>query len=105
MIRKNRRHHDRIDHRIECRWVEGGTARAYIANISRGGCFVETRATPALRTPVTIELTPAEGETISLRGIVVGAHAGVGFAMQFDEPEPAVLERLEHVFMRAEASS
>jgi hypothetical protein len=60
-----------------------GGAGCQIADISWGGCFVESAATPSRgeHTELTLLL---DGESITLRGRVVAVFRGVGFSVRFD---------------------
>jgi len=97
----NRREHPRLIGPFDARWrgaSGGGTCR--IGDVSLGGCFVNSMATPTVgeRTSVTVEL---DGEEFALpMGAVVTAEWGFGFAVEFKALGNAELADLKNLIGR-----
>lgn len=98
-----RRRHPRIMRPFEGTWSgASGAAPCRIGDISLGGCFVESRATPAPgeATVVSVVVT---GHTFSFAGTVVQTHPGMGFSVKFDDVSPEAANQLERLFEALEA--
>jgi hypothetical protein len=77
-IRVQRRRHERRPVTLECSWAGG----ARITDLSASGCFVDCSQVPEVGEPAefTVHL---EGMPTILRGPVVHARRGLGFAIEF----------------------
>jgi hypothetical protein len=64
-----------------------GATECRIADISWGGCFVQTVTTPQNHERTEVSLVVGS-ETLALAGQVVYVESGMGFAVQFDPLTP-----------------
>ena len=64
-----------------------GSTACRIADISWGGCFVQTVTSPQNRERTEVSC-PAGGTTLTIQGQVVYVEQGMGFALQFDPLTP-----------------
>jgi hypothetical protein len=98
---EHRRRRQRIDRYFSCTWQSPfGLARARVSSLSPTGCYVEDRFLAAKRDEEIPELTIElpDGPVI-LRGFVIDAMPGVGFAVRFtrvDEEARACLSAVVH---------
>ena len=79
---------------LDCTWDgASGLSTIRISDLSVTGCFVDSRATPPvghrIGVHVTLGTVPA-----TLYGTVVSTQREIGFAVQFEELDPATRERL-----------
>ena len=93
----DQRKYPRIAKPLDAKWrgASGGST-CRIADISWGGCFVQTLAAPAVGEPTVVDVEIA-GRQIRLTGPVVYREVAIGFAMQFDpltEEQKEVLKDL-----------
>lgn len=93
-----RRQHVRQMLVLECSWSRD----ARLTDLSLGGCYVDTRAVPALGEEAEVGVT-LDGEATRLRGKVVHATRGLGFALKFDLSDDVTLARVEK-FLRINAT-
>ncbi len=85
----------------------GGTRQTYMANISRGGAFIEILDPPPLGSRLTLRLYAAgRGKSVEMEGEVLHATSGMtaaargqtaGFGIRFAEPAEVVHEKLEEI--------
>jgi len=79
-----RRHDARIAGPFEGHWHGGsGATEARIADLSLGGCFVETRMQPGLGEETDVTVLFADGQSITLQGRVAYTAPGIGFGIAF----------------------
>jgi Tfp pilus assembly protein PilZ len=80
-----RRTDERVYLAVEAK-LEGQSGRymARVADISMGGCFVDTPANVNMGDTITIELKLPEGPWLPLSGQVVFSQPGIGFSMCFN---------------------
>ena len=90
-----RRRYPRLVIPLDGTWTgASGAATCRIADISWGGCFIQTKAEPRIgeRTEVTV----AVGEQqVSVKGTVVHLDKPMGFSVQFDEMSAEQVEGLK----------
>jgi Tfp pilus assembly protein PilZ len=97
-----RRTDERVYLTLEAR-LEGqsGGYGARIADISLGGCFVDTRAVVSVGDVVTIEIKLPDGRWLTLGGQVAYYQHQVGFSMSFtfltDEAQRALKQLIKSV--------
>lgn len=80
---EERRRHERISHPFEGSWTgASGAAPCRIGDISLSGCFVHSRAIPAVgeATTVTVEIG---SHRFGFQGHVIYAEPGMGFGVEF----------------------
>lgn len=105
---EERREHPRFAHPFEGTWTgASGASPCRIADISLGGCFVQSMATPASgeNTTVTIHIGH---HVFTFHGVVVYSEQGMGFAVRFKdipEEEFAELKRLLDALARGRATA
>lgn len=92
---EERRKHRRVSHPFEGSWTgaSGGAARCRIGDISLGGCFIQSLATPTPgeATTITFEIG---SHRLSFHGAVVYNEPGMGFAVRFGAVPPDELAEL-----------
>ena len=88
-----RRHFDRISRPFEGSWNgSSGATPCRIADISLGGCFVQSLANPSPGESTTVTVTIGD-HRLSFPGSVVYSEPGMGFAVRFkDVPEEELAE-------------
>ena len=78
------RKYPRVAKPLEAKWRgASGGSMCRIADISWGGCFVQTVAAPAIGEPTAVDVEIG-GREVRLTGAVVYRETSIGFAMQFD---------------------
>jgi hypothetical protein len=87
-MEQERRQYTRLAKPLEAHWhgaSSGSTCR--VADISWGGCFVQTMAVPAIgeRTVITF---PVGDRAVAVEGAVIYQEKPLGFGMQFDPLTP-----------------
>lgn len=89
-----RRH--RIAHYFDCTWSsQWGLERARVSSLSPTGCYIETRiSVPAEGVEISDLLVSLPTGPVSLRGTVVSAEPGIGFAMRFTQLDAPTLDSL-----------
>lgn len=79
-----RRQHPRVARPFEGTWKgASGMTRCRVADISIGGCFVQTLAMPAAGETTVVTIAFGQDHTLAFTGQVVYVDPGMGFAMQF----------------------
>ena len=83
-MEQERRNYIRLAKPIEVHLSGAGSGSACrIADISWGGCFVQTMAIPAIGERTVISI-PAGDRAVALEGTVIYQEKPIGFGMQFD---------------------
>ena len=83
-MNEERRLHPRVARPFEGTWTgAAGTTRCRIADISTGGCFVQTLALPATGETTSVTIAIGTSHAITFTGTVVYVDPGMGFAVQF----------------------
>ena len=80
----------------DCSWQRS----ARVTDLSIRGCYVDSYRVPRLGEMVEFTVSLL-GDSVPLRGTVVHAKAGVGFAIAFDELEESSLNRISSFVLRA----
>ena len=89
-----RRHHSRTARPLDGSWAgASGGSTCRIADVSWGGCFINTLAMAVAGERTTVTLTLGDA-TVALHGIVVNPVRALGFAVEFDPLTPAQIEAL-----------
>jgi hypothetical protein len=92
-----RRQFQRLTRPFEATWQgASGASPCRIADISWGGCFLQTLAEPTTRERVYVTFS-AKGKQMSVAGIVVYVEHGMGFAVQFDPLTPDQVDSLKEI--------
>ena len=78
------RKYPRVARPLEAKWrgASGGTF-CHVADVSWGGCFVQSVAAPGVGESTLIDVAIA-GQEVRLSGSVVYTEPSIGFAIQFD---------------------
>jgi hypothetical protein len=94
---EDRRKHRRFAFPMEGSWSgASGANRCRIADISLGGCFVQTLSPPRPFEKTTVTVTDKNGRALELPGQVVYPERGLGFAVEFiDVPAEAAARLAE----------
>lgn len=95
---RERREDERARVSLEARW-EGlsGRHEARVADISMGGCFIDTDGTAKLGELVVFSIKKPDGEWLMLRGEVVSVDPHTGFSVSYTfltDEEQQELKRL-----------
>jgi hypothetical protein len=93
---RDRRQHQRIARYFECTWLSPwGEEQSRVNSLSSTGCYIENRFSVPPDGASVLELTIAlPSGTINLRGTVIDATPGLGFAVQFTELDADTRDRL-----------
>jgi PilZ domain len=84
-VETERRKHPRIARPIEASWRgTSGASNCRIGDLSLGGCFIYSRATPGKGEATTVMATVADW-SVALTGTVVHIDPGMGFAVRFHD--------------------
>ena len=94
---EDRRIDERMSTNLAARWDgQSGSHEARIADLSLGGCFVNTTGRVEPGEVVSFSIRLPSGEWLPLRGEVVSYQQGIGFGLLFsfltDEEEQALRE-------------
>jgi hypothetical protein len=91
-----RRQHRRLPVLFEVEW-EGSAGRheARTADLSVGGCFIDTMGQAAVGEIITFKLRLPAGGWIELRGEVVYQFSSMGFGVRFTDASEADRKQLE----------
>ena len=96
-----RRQHARVQRPFEGFWSgASGAMRCRIADISLGGCFVQSLAAPAVGERTVVTVTFGDTPSMSFAGTVAYVENGMGFAVTFDEVAGPDRQRLDE-FLKA----
>ena len=78
-----RRKHPRVTHLFVGQWhASSGAAHVRVADLSVGGCFVQSLAMPAKGEQTSVTVTVGDRE-FTFSGRVVYIEPGIGFSMTF----------------------
>jgi hypothetical protein len=81
-----RRQHFRLAMPIEGSWHGASGANVCrIADVSIGGCFIQSLATPTPGEATNVTMHVGPDDTLTLRGLVVYVERGMGFAVSFQD--------------------
>jgi hypothetical protein len=96
-VETERRKHPRIARPIEATWqgASGGTV-CRIGDLSLGGCFIYSRATPNKGEETRVMTTVADW-SVALTGTVVHLDPGMGFAVRFHSLSADQMEDLRKI--------
>jgi hypothetical protein len=84
-VKKERRASPRIRRPFEGSWSgASGATRCRIGDISLGGCFVESLATPVVGEATTVTVTFGDEHSMSFSGTVLYIEKSMGFAVKFN---------------------
>lgn len=93
---QERRKHRRFACPLDGSWRGGsGGATCRIADISLGGCFVQTLSSPVPGERTVVTIAGLDGQPLSLPGVVIYPERGLGFAVRFVDVPPEAKARLE----------
>jgi PilZ domain len=82
-VTSENRQHPRHSYPLDATWTgASGTTHSRVADISVGGCFVQSLAMPAAGETTTVTLVDGDRQIV-LRALVVYAEPGMGFAVRF----------------------
>lgn len=100
-----RRRFPRLAHPFDGTWAgASGASRCRIADISEGGCFVQSLAMPTAGEMTEVSILIGS-ESLTLPGDIVYVDPGMGFAVQFRELVPDLKARLHRLLRTIEAGS
>lgn len=96
-MKEERRRHARVARPIEATFSgSSGATRCRLADVSLGGCFVQSYSSPGQGHSTVVTITAGQ-EVLSLPGRVVYVEPGMGFAVEFQNVPKATAERLEEL--------
>ncbi len=83
-MENERREYERARVSIEARW-EGlsGQHKARVADLSRGGCFIDTLGKAEISEFIAFAIKQPDGKWLQLRGQVVSVDQQAGFSVAF----------------------
>jgi hypothetical protein len=94
--KRDRRQRQRIARYFECSWLSPwGEEQSRVSSLSPTGCYIENRSSVPPEGAAVPELIVAlPSGTINLRGTVVEATPGIGFAVRFTALDADTRDRL-----------
>ncbi|MCA1556233.1 MAG: PilZ domain-containing protein [Acidobacteria bacterium] len=97
-MENERREDERARVSIEARWVgQSGQHKARVADLSLGGCFIDTLGQAQVGEFITFAIKQPDGKWLQLRGEVASVDQQTGFSVAFTyltEDEQIALGRL-----------
>lgn len=91
---RERRQHQRVVKLFEGRWQgASGSGECRIADLSVGGCFIQTLAMPAVGEKTVVTVRFGEHELV-FHGTILYVESGMGFAVQFQNTPKDELSNL-----------
>lgn len=82
-MESDRRKYTRLLKPLEAKWTgSSGGSMCRIADISWGGCFVQSPAVPGIGEATTI-VAQISGREVTLTGVVIYLETGMGFGIEF----------------------
>jgi hypothetical protein len=82
--RKEQRKYQRLNRPLEGSWRgSSGQAVCRITDISLGGCFLQSLASPAIGEETFVTIRIDDARSLTLKGAVVYVETGMGFAVEF----------------------
>ena len=90
-----RRQHQRLARPFDGNWEggSGGTA-CRIGDLSLGGCFVETLATPTAGEETKVTINFGGDISMTFAGTVIYVEPRIGFAVKFHDLDPQTTEQI-----------
>ena len=83
---QDRRKHKRVSRPFEGNWTgASGANSCRISDVSLGGCFVQTLATPTAGEETHVTITFGNDVSVSFAGKVIYVEPGMGFAVKFND--------------------
>ena len=83
---QDRRRHKRVSRPFEGSWRgASGASSCRISDVSLGGCFVQTLATPTAGDETQVTITFGKDVSITFAGKVIYVEPTMGFAVKFNE--------------------
>jgi hypothetical protein len=97
-VSTERRQHRRLARPFDGNWEggSGGTA-CRIGDLSLGGCFVETLATPTAGEETKVTIKFGGDISMTFAGTVIYVEPRLGFAVKFHELDPATSEQIKQL--------
>lgn len=97
--KRDRRRRQRIARYFECNWQSPwGEEQSRVSSLSPTGCYIESRfSVPPEGTAVPELIVALPTGTVTLRGTVIEAMPGVGFAVRFTDVDADTRDRLSAV--------
>jgi PilZ domain len=84
-VTEERRQHPRIQQPFEGSWSgASGATSCRIGDLSRGGCFVQSLATPNVGEPTVVTINFGDDHSMSFKGTVIYIEQAMGFAVKFN---------------------
>lgn len=81
---QEQRRYPRLSRPFDGTWRgASGASPCRLTDLSLGGCYVQSRATPGKGEETTVTVVLGDGHTMSFTGTVVYADPGMGFAVEF----------------------
>jgi hypothetical protein len=90
---------------FDCTWAsQWGPHKARVSNLSPTGCYIDSRfLVPAIgETIEDITVDPSDAPPLALRGVVIDATRGIGFAVRFGELDADTRDRLRSLVRRGQ---
>lgn len=104
-VSTERRRHPRVARPLEGTWKgASGTGACRIADISLGGCFIQSLAMPAVGEETMITVVSGN-HRLSFAGEIVYVEPGMGFAIKFQRVPEDELGQLLDLLKSIEASN
>jgi len=96
-LQQERRKYTRLARPVEGAWqADSAGMPCRIADLSLGGCYIDSTATPEPGATTTVRLTCGDHRA-TLRGRVVYVDRDLGFAVEFEPPADADRDALQHL--------
>jgi len=92
-VTSERRKHPRHAVSLDCTW-DGTATLSRLAELSLGGCYVDSRSQPSVGALITLTVT-LNGEPTTLPGKIVNAYERMGFAVAFTGLDEPTRDRLQ----------
>ncbi|MCA1814937.1 MAG: PilZ domain-containing protein [Acidobacteria bacterium] len=100
--RTNRRRHPRVGIPLEARWEgQSGKHAARVAEISLGGCYVESIGQVTKGERITFQVQTPRGRWLLLHGEIVYHDENMGFGVRFLPLAPPTERRLAEIIEAA----
>jgi|SRR6185503_13614282 hypothetical protein len=94
-----RRRHLRVTQPFDGSWRgASGATKCRIADISLGGCFVQSLAMPTPGENTVVSVAIGADHSLTFTGRVVYVDPGIGFAVQFNEIGQTHIDELHRLF-------
>jgi hypothetical protein len=97
-VTPERRQHQRLARPFEGNWRgASGANKCRIGDLSLGGCFVETLAMPTAGEHTHVTIALGAGTEVTFSGTVIYVEPKMGFAVKFDDLDPAHSEQIRQI--------